>query len=210
MNSDKTVTAIFEPAPPSTYNVSVSIVRGNGSISATGINCPSDCSEIYTDGSAVTLTASASSGFVFTGWHDSGGQCSGTGNCTITVSSDRTLRAAFSKVFTEDPIKAYNPTTGEYTYPKWEHITQLRDAVNDIRLLNNKSEYTSWPTHADDPNLFWGDYVTTLRDVIGSTASEIGKSVNSNWTDSDIPSDQIGVKAVHINELRRAIEDLRR
>ena len=51
---------------------------GGGVVTATGINCGSDCSELYTSGSSVTLTAAASSGSSFAGW-------SGTGCTTGTV-----------------------------------------------------------------------------------------------------------------------------
>ena len=41
---------------------------GGGVVTATGINCGSDCSELYTSGSSATLTATASSGSSFAGW----------------------------------------------------------------------------------------------------------------------------------------------
>jgi Divergent InlB B-repeat domain len=42
------------------------------------------------------LTASPGSGSTFTGW--SGGGCSGTGTCTVTMSSDQAVTATFSAV----------------------------------------------------------------------------------------------------------------
>ena len=50
---------------------------GAGTVSSTpaGIHCGADCTETLAFGTAVTLTADASTGSVFTGW--SGGGCSG-------------------------------------------------------------------------------------------------------------------------------------
>src|SRR4029453_5409565 len=45
---------------------------GGGVVTATGINCGSDCSELYTSGSSVTLSATASSGSSFAGWLGTG------------------------------------------------------------------------------------------------------------------------------------------
>jgi hypothetical protein len=69
---------------------------GNGTVisNPAGINCGSDCSELYTAiGTEVTLSATAAPGSTFTGW--SGGGCSGTGNCTLTVNGNVTVTAGF-------------------------------------------------------------------------------------------------------------------
>src|SRR5215208_775948 len=41
---------------------------GAGTITGTGINCPGDCSQTYTDGTAVTLSANPAAGSIFGGW----------------------------------------------------------------------------------------------------------------------------------------------
>lgn len=84
------------PLPPSTYTLTVS-KSGNGSGTVTGssINCGVNCSQAnITSGSQITLFASASSGSSFVGW--SGGGCSGTGSCTVMVSSNTTITATFN------------------------------------------------------------------------------------------------------------------
>jgi bacillolysin len=69
---------------------------GTGSVSSSlpGINCGSDCSEQYPHGTSVTLTATPVPGSIFGGW--SGGGCSGTSTCTITMDADKAITAAFS------------------------------------------------------------------------------------------------------------------
>ena len=56
------------------------------------INCGATCSDIY-PGSTVTLTAAPNAGSTFIGW--TGGGCSGTGTCVVTVSAATTVNAQF-------------------------------------------------------------------------------------------------------------------
>lgn len=51
------------------------------------------CSASYNNGTQVTLTATPGLLYVFTGW--SGGGCSGTGPCTVTLRTDTTVTARF-------------------------------------------------------------------------------------------------------------------
>jgi photosystem II stability/assembly factor-like uncharacterized protein len=93
MDVAKTVTATFNAAVVN-YTLTVSKAgTGFGTVTGTGINCGSDCSESYTSGTAVTLTATTATGSTFTGW--SGGGCSGTGTCTVTMDAAKTVTATF-------------------------------------------------------------------------------------------------------------------
>ena len=69
---------------------------GSGTVtsSPSGINCGSACSSSYASGTAVTLTATADTDSVFAGW--SGGGCSSTGTCTVTLSANTIVTAAFN------------------------------------------------------------------------------------------------------------------
>lgn len=50
----------------------------------------------YNSGTSVTLTAQAGAGYIFSGW--SGEGCSGTGTCTVAMSSVRSVTATFTAV----------------------------------------------------------------------------------------------------------------
>ena len=84
-----------------TYSLTVALAgSGAGTVASSpaGVNCGSDCSENYSSGVSVTLTANPAAGSTFAGW--SGGGCSGTGTCTVTMSADTSVTADFSQVST--------------------------------------------------------------------------------------------------------------
>ncbi|MFL6622024.1 MAG: InlB B-repeat-containing protein [Sulfurifustis sp.] len=89
------VAATFTPVAASTLLLQVT-VSGSGTVmsSPAGISCGSDCSESYPSGTSVTLTATPASGYAFSGWN--GGGCSGTAPCTVTMTTARTVAAAFT------------------------------------------------------------------------------------------------------------------
>jgi hypothetical protein len=108
MSSDQTVTAIFVPTRHTLTVLRAG--RGSGSVVGTGISCPGTCSAIYATGTIVTLIATATSGSAFSGW--SGGGCSGTGSCAVTISSAQTVTATFAAV---PSIRAFKLTHTRFT-----------------------------------------------------------------------------------------------
>jgi hypothetical protein len=94
---------------------------GSGTVTSvpTGITCGASCSALFPSGTAVTLTAGASSGSAFTGW--SGGGCSGTGTCAVTVSAAVTVTANFAQLI---PLTISKPGAGMGT------VTSLPAGIN--------------------------------------------------------------------------------
>ncbi len=79
-----------------TYTLGITFAgngSGNVSSSPTGINCTSSCSSQFSLNTVVTLTASSTVG-QFAGW--SGGICSGTGTCSVTMDTGKNVTATFS------------------------------------------------------------------------------------------------------------------
>ncbi|MGE5281963.1 MAG: InlB B-repeat-containing protein [Chloroflexota bacterium] len=79
---------------------------GSGAVTSSpaGINCGSACAAKFAEG-AVTLTASPAAGSTFAGW--SGGGCSGTGFCVVTIGeADVAVTATFSAKPPPPPGKA--------------------------------------------------------------------------------------------------------
>jgi len=101
--------AVFDmPPPPASidlrltrqYNLYASTYgAGSGTITSSqgGINCGSACSSVLDSGSLVTMTATAAPGSRFAGW--SGGSCSGTGSCVVSLTGDTSVYATFNLVY---------------------------------------------------------------------------------------------------------------
>ena len=91
---------------PGLYDLSVQKAGGGaGTVtSPAGIDCGVACSGSYAAGTVVTLTASPATGSSFAGW---GGDCSGTGNCTLTMGAARSVSAEFAP----DPAPPSSATT---------------------------------------------------------------------------------------------------
>ncbi|HET7437930.1 MAG TPA: hypothetical protein VFJ56_00400 [Nitrospira sp.] len=94
MATNQTVVATFNLAPTLTVNKSGT---GNGTVTSSpaGINCGSDCSQSYAQGTVVTLTAAPNGTSTFAGW--SGAGCAGTGTCIVVMNSNQTVNAQFNK-----------------------------------------------------------------------------------------------------------------
>jgi hypothetical protein len=89
------VTATFTAAVPP-VNLTVTLAgAGTGTVTSVpaGINCPGTCVAPYAPGTMVTLTATPTGGSSFTGW--SGGGCSGTGTCVVTMAAATAVTATF-------------------------------------------------------------------------------------------------------------------
>jgi GH25 family lysozyme M1 (1,4-beta-N-acetylmuramidase) len=74
--------------------LTVSLASADGVVTSSpaGISCGAVCSANYDPGATVTLTATPNAGKALTGWS---GACTGTGACTVTMTSDLGLVATF-------------------------------------------------------------------------------------------------------------------
>jgi uncharacterized repeat protein (TIGR02543 family) len=94
MDAIKSVKATFDTSITPTFALTVKNV-GAGSVSSnpSGINCGTVCTANFSQATSVVLTAAAASGSSFVGW--SGGACTGTGTCTVTMDAIKNVTATF-------------------------------------------------------------------------------------------------------------------
>ncbi len=196
-------------ASNNTYTLTVSKAgTGNGTVTSSpaGISCGSDCSESYTSGTSVTLTASAASGSTFTGWS---GVCSGTSTCTVSMSAAKTVTATFnSSSPSSNRILAGLSSTGQVYYSStltnWTNIpgTTLNqliigdfnsDGVDDLAGINstgkiyystNRSSWTNIPGTLSQRFAADFDGDGKKDDLAGlNSAGQVYYSTNrSSWT----------------------------
>lgn len=97
VNTDLTIIASFNDPAAATRTLSVGKNgSGGGTVSSTpaGIQCGGDCTENFPSGTVVTLSAAPDGASQFDGW--SGGGCSGTGACVVSLGTNTVVTATFS------------------------------------------------------------------------------------------------------------------
>lgn len=93
MNGPRSVTATFTGKPVLTVTKGGT---GTGTVTSSpaGINCGTDCSEPYNEGTSVTLTSTPAAGSTFAGWS---GACGGSAlTCTVTMNISKEVVATFT------------------------------------------------------------------------------------------------------------------
>ncbi|MBW1915920.1 MAG: hypothetical protein JRI86_13465 [Deltaproteobacteria bacterium] len=145
MNSDKTVTALFTEIPSVQYTLTTLISpSGGGSITASGIDCPGDCSDTYDAGTVVTITATPVSGWQFDSW--TGGVANtALSTTTVTMDSDKTVTA----LFTEIPSVQYTLTMGVIGYGSTTpavgaHAYDAGTVVDITAIPDSGWEFVKW------------------------------------------------------------------
>jgi hypothetical protein len=124
---------------------------GTGTVSSnpSGINCGPTCSANFTQGATVTLTATPDAGSTFAGW--SGGVCSGTGTCVVTMNAATTVTATFTQFtncaatvspdFTVHvPIGIYN---GQHYSADFQWDGNVSLILTNLVLLNDTSAFSN-------------------------------------------------------------------
>ncbi|NKQ34336.1 MAG: hypothetical protein HF973_01830 [Chloroflexi bacterium] len=95
-NGDGTAVCDIGAFEATSHTLTVSLAgTGDGAVLSipSGIDCDPDCTELYTYGTVVTLTAVSINDSVFTGW---GGVCSNvSAQCVVTMNANQTVTATF-------------------------------------------------------------------------------------------------------------------
>jgi len=121
---------------PSTTQYSLMVARngsGTGTVTGSGIDCGSVCTNGYAPGTVVTLTATPASGSSFAGW--SGGGCSGTGTCSVTMNASTSVTATFDSSALTYDITATAKGNGTITADNNPNVSQGTSGDTTISVV---------------------------------------------------------------------------
>ena len=190
MNIASSVTAHFDLLSTQ-YMLSVSkggTGAGTVTSSPAGIDCGADCSLDYNIGASVTLTATPDTDSAFTGW--SGGGCSGTGTCVVTINANTSVTATFNS--TLPPAGGQDLTSGYYEADPANHISVTSSVAEGTGLTRNESAYVYrdfGANYFDALDINFEMYLSAGSDL--AAAGNFGLTVNTvgstnTWGTSDI------------------------
>ncbi len=134
MTGDKTVGATFEQQQAATYKLTVNTAVG-GAIATSPVQPTAG----YASGASVSVTATPSTGYKFTGWT---GACSGTGICKITMDANKSVGAEFAKA----PTQTINTqaTNGKITFTPAGPDFPEGGTVQATAVPNEGYKFTGW------------------------------------------------------------------
>ena len=122
-------------------------INGPGKVtsSPSGIDCGATCSAEYKSGTRVTLTPIPDDNSVFTGWT---GACTGTGTCSVAMSADKTVGAAFSS---GSCTYTLSPESRNLAYKGGAITIRVTASDHSFCLSPGIQNNTDWITYATTP-----------------------------------------------------------
>jgi len=180
------VTSAPPPPPPVTMTIS-HLGNGSGTVASTGINCGVDCTETYTYGTPITLTATPNADSTFTGWTGTG--CSD--NVTITTHMSCTANFALSNhTLTLNKAGTGNGTISSVGINCGTDCTESYvngTAVNLTVIPDANSTFTSWTGIGCAGNFaITSDMSCTATFTLSNETLTVNKAGTGNGTISSV------------------------
>ncbi len=157
---------------------------GTGTVTSLpeGIDCGTDCTGTYNQGTRVTLKAEPEAGSAFEGWSDGG--CSGINNCLITLNVNKQVTAKFVPV---------NPITSI-----WQKITKKNFEIyftssNDggyswtkgsLKKGKGKAQNTTFAANGENIYIVWQIAGKKIYETYFMMSNDAGK----NWAERRLTS----------------------
>jgi hypothetical protein len=142
-----------------TYTLSVS-KSGSGYVSGGGIDCGGTCSVSLSQGTSVTLSASPSDGYYFSGW--SGCDSTSGSSCSLTMStSGRGVSASFTQYIASANLSA----AASVSYNGGSYLTWTSDNTSSCSLTN----FGSVPTSNSSLNYWTGNLTSDTTFTLSCT-----------------------------------------
>ncbi|MDH3271747.1 MAG: glycine-rich protein [Gemmatimonadota bacterium] len=164
--------------PPPTYELTLTKAgTGIGTVtsSVAGIVCGATCSSLFYENTSVTLTATVTPGTTFVGW--SGGGCTGTGACEVTITAATTVTATFD----------CTAGSAEFKYTGAAQALDLPECVTVVQIEAWGAEGGSGLP--DAPGGLGGYAAGDLTVTGGSTLTVVvgAKGADTSGTDAGVP-----------------------
>jgi FtsP/CotA-like multicopper oxidase with cupredoxin domain len=113
---------------------------GSGAVIAAGkpagISCGANCTASYNQGTSITLQAIPAPGSIFYGWR---GACSGTGDCTVVMNSNKSVKALFAnnipRITVSPTMRNFGPI-GAGTLSMPQRFTIKNSGVADLNIAS--------------------------------------------------------------------------
>jgi glucose/arabinose dehydrogenase len=203
-------TAVTATFTEMSFTLSVVIAGpGGGTVTSApaGIACPPTCAAVYPANLVVALSATPNASSVLGGW--SGGGCSGTGACNVTLGADTTVTATFSTMTTlsvsvTGPGTVTSQPAGIACPPTCSASFTVGMTIKLAAAAAARATFAGWSGACA------GTALCTLT-MTGprSVGATFATSFSGTFTDDPLAARVTLVKAVHVTELRLAIDQER-
>jgi len=202
-----TVRATFAPAPATLTVIRAGLGSGVVTSAPAGISCGTSCSASFPSGSPVVLTATAAAGSVFTGW--SGGSCTGTSTCTVSPVSATTITATFAPA-TVVALTLTVSGSGSGTVTSSPAGLSC-GASCSVSFATGTSVALTATATAGSVFAGWSGACTGSGPctVVMDQARAVTARFDRVFTDSTLTQFSTVIRAIHVTELRGAIDVLR-
>jgi hypothetical protein len=157
----------------------------------------------------VTLTARADLGSSFGGW--SGGGCSGTGTCVVTLNANTTVTATFTQQFftltvtTAGPGSVTSNPSGISCGATCVAGYLPGTSVTLTAAAGAGATFSGWSGACSGLGAFCTVAMTAFRTVTATFTTTSGGS----FVDDPLIANSTPIKAIHLTELRLAIDQAR-
>ena len=184
---------------------------GGGTITSapSGIGCPVTCVASYAPGTRVTLTAQADVGSSFGGW--SGGGCSGTGTCVVTLDTSTAVTATFTQQFFTLTVTTVGPGSVSSS-PSGINCGTVCAAgfspgtsVTLTASTGAGATFSGWSGACAGTGAFCTVAMTGFKSVTATFTTTFGGS----FADDPLVVNSTPVRAIHLTDLRLAIDRAR-
>jgi hypothetical protein len=203
---------LFVLMPETVATVGLAIIKsgtGAGTVTSSpaGIDCGGTCSGEFEGGASVTLTATPATGSTFAGW--SGAGCTGTGICTVMLDAAGSVTATFT--LNNYLLSVTKAGSADGTVTSSPGGISCGSACDGGFAYGTAAILTATPAPGAVFKEWRGACNGTSPSCILSVdgAANVTAVFSKVFTDEPLVARTTPVKAIHLLDLRSAIETLR-